>query len=1211
MHRSRGLSLAFLGGYEVRMDGQPVAGIAYNKMRGLLAYLAVQRERDHPRDELASLLWPENDQVTARGNLRRTLADLRRALEVTGEELFSSTRETIRLLPRFKLDVRDFAGGARSGEEPLGDEAAVALYGGDFLAGFALPECPQFEEWVRDQREALHCHALALLEKLWRRFSESGDVASALRYVAQHARIEPWDEDIHRQAMLLYERAGQKSAALEQYEICRRALEAELGSAPGRQTREIAERIRRGERDAAPASSAPERRPVTVLYCELGTPALDDPDEAMQHLAPVRERCEQLVRRFSGYMARPAQGDGLLAYFGYPRADEHAARRAVQVALAMTREATAEVEVHVGVHTGVVIAGGQAELPDAVGRISKLAARLRDSGATNQVSISGQTHEVVAGYFACTSVGLQRMSGFAQPVEILRVDRETGARTRLDAMARLTPLCGREAEMQALDALWSRARRGARQVVLVRGEPGIGKTRLLHALKERIEGGPGTVRELRCFPEYEQSPFHPLLAMLETVLGFAQSDSPEERFRKLAAHFTRRDRESAARKVPLAAELLSLPLQAGYSPSRVSPQKQKEDTVALLVEELCPPGGRDPVLILAEDLHWIDPSSLEVLGRFLERNERRAVFTVLTCRPEFVSPWTLSGGVLDISPLDAEQATRMVASIGAAVSASTVAQIVERSDGVPLFIEEMTKLAASHSVTAIPPTLHDLLAARIDKLGGAKPTIQLAATLGREFDLALLRKAAAKDAGAVASDLRTLLDAGLTQTVDASTHQFKHALIQEAAYQSQTRADMQATHRRVAEALQRDFAELVASRPELLARHLSASGQTQLAIEYWIRAGQRASRYSAHAEAIDHFDNGLRLLAALPESAERSTVEFNILVLLCPALYATVGYGSERATRANARLSVLAEKIGERPELFEAKWALVMNTIANAGSRGVPARAVQLVGLAGSDPLRRQAAHYAVADSAFWLGEFPLARTHTESAIAFYRPDQHAQLLATFGEDLSVSCGAYLAWSQYFLGDPRLAKRTGDGMLARARELDHPHTLALALCFAAVLHRWLGDVDATLALGAETREVSKRHGFLVWLAAGEMTHGWALARQGRKEGIAEIQSSIAGMKMAIGGISVVFISALAEAYYHLGMHREALAALAEAQAEVQRTGDGHYTAEVLRLEGECLLRVSNSNAARARACFEQALAISRKQGAESLQRLASASLERA
>lgn len=1223
MTRSAGLSLALLGGYDVRLDGQTLTGVSYATMRALLAYLAVERERDHSRDELAAMLWPDNDATSARGNLRRTLADLRRAIEVPLQrEIFVAQRESIRLLPGFALDVREFTAHAMSGAATtVPDETAIELYRGEFLAGFALPECPRFEEWAGMQREALHCLALALLEKLWRRHSEAGDMQRALRLVLRHAELEPWDEDVHRQAMLLYARNGQKAAALEQYEICRRTLQAELGNAPARQTQELAERIRCGDIGAPPvlARNAPaeggavtERRPVTVLYCEINPGATDDLDEALEQLSPLRDACAQLMREHGGHVTA-TQGGGLLAYFGYPRATERAALRAVEAALAVTRLGTARVEIRVGVHSGLVIAGGQMQLPDAVGRTSKLAARLHHIAGESQVCISAQTHEVVRGFFDCDSLGEQRISGFAEPVEIFAVRRASGARTRLDASARLTPLFGREAELDRLAGLWRQAGAGQGACLLVRGEPGMGKTRLLHSLA--LQAGPqACVRELRCFPEFVQSPFQPVLAMLEGRFGMLPTDTAEQRFERLRLHFEQQPRRgalSAAQAVPLLAQLLSLPLGAGYAAPRSSPQRQKEQTLELLLQLLADAPERQPVLLVAEDLHWMDPSSLELLSKLVQRPGTRPLLAVFSCRPEFIAPWKPSQmAVLELLPLASDEAQRLVMAIAPDTPPDMAQRIVSRSDGVPLFLEEMSRLAAAGRLTSIPPTLHDLLAERIDRLGEARYTAQLAATVGRAFDLDLLARVHPGPHDTLQAHLDSLRQAGLTEALDAATHQFRHALIQEAAYQSQPRAAMQAAHRRVAEILQRDFPDTLAARPELLARHLSASGEVRAAIPWWTAAGQRAARYSAHAEAIDHFNQGLALLATLPGDGERNTLEFNILINLCPTLYAAAGYGSDQATRANTRLAEVVELLGERPELFEARWAMVMNSIANTGSRHVPPRARLLVPLAGEDPLRGQAAHYAVADAAFWLGEFREAHRHTRRALALYRPEQHADLLGRFGEDLSVSCGAYLAWSEYFLGDAPAARDSAAAMLASARSMDHPHTLALALCFAAVLHRWMDDVPQARELGAETIEVSRRYGFSVWAAAGEMAHGWALARAGDQAGIALLESAIAGMRMAIGGISVVFHSALAEGWRHLGRPDQALLALTECQREVERTGDGHYLAELHRLEGECLLDQSAANAAQARRCFRQAIEVSRRQHALALEALALRSLKR-
>lgn len=1218
-----------LGGFDARLNGCTVAGISYNKMRALLAYLAVERERDHHREVLAELLWGDNDPITARSNLRRTLSDLRRVLELpTGTTLFSADKHTIRFIPNAYVDAIDFAGQTPTspnnhGAAQYNDERIIALYRGEFLAGLFLSDSPDFEDWLQIQREALLRRALALLEQLSNSYAQMGDYSKALQFALRHAELEPWNEDVHRRVMRLYALNGQNSAAIHQYETCCRLLKNELGALPCEDTLHLVASIRNGElrmRSADTVKAPPlqtvlqtsaERRQVTVLYCELTLATIDDPDEAMERLCAPQARCAEIIRQFSGHIVQ-THGGGLLAYFGYPQAREDAARRAVQAALTVTRETAHDIEIRAGVHTGLIITGGDTSMPDTVGKTSKLAIQLRQSAGYGEVTISRETYRIVSGYFDCISLGVQSLLDFTQPLEIFKVMQENGARTRLDATAQLTPLVGRMPEITQLMALWKETAQGVRHVALIQGEAGIGKSRLLHTLKEWLADQPHLMRELRCFPEFSQSPFHPLIATFETVMGFAHDDTPEAKSGKLVKYLKAYYPASAQDAVPLLTQLLSLPLAGHYQTPGFSPPQQKEQTIAILLAMLHALSAQQPVLLIVEDLHWIDTSTLELLTRFVEQKNKGAIFAVFTARPEFDPLWK---GALDstltLAPLAEDEVTQMIASLTEDIPAATVRRIVERADGVPLFVEEIAKIASLDNQAGIPTTLHDLLAARMDNMGEAKYTAQLAATLGREFDLDLLRMVSLCGPVALADTLSALQDAGLIMKVNETTRQFKHALIQEAAYQSQTKADRQAAHQRVAQALLSDFPDVVATQPELLAQHLSSGGETRQAIEYWSKAGQRAALNSANAEAIGHFNSGLQDLMTLPSDQDRDRTEFKMLLGLCSVFYAAKGYGSEEARQANARISALSGLVGDSPELFQANWALVMNTIAIVGSRGMPEAAIQLLNMAHDDSLRKLAVHFLVAKAFFWLGEFESARVHNEQAIALYHPGQHQMLVEQFGTNLSVFCAAYLSNALYFLGFPDRAQRVSERMLVQARELAHPHTLAQALSSAAVLHRWLNKPTEALTLSAEAVAISRQHEFSLWLVCGEMTHGWALVMHGRNEvGIAELQSSVTGMRAAIGGMSVYFLSALVEAYVHLKLPDEALSLLAEALADAVSTGDGHFTTELHRLKGVCLLALSPSSAAQAESCFDQALAISRRQRAKSLELRATMSMAR-
>lgn len=1225
-----GLQLRLLGGFDCTLNGRPLAGIWYDKMRALLAYLALEPQQDHKRELLAELLWSGNDPVTARGNLRRTLSDLRRVVEMpAGRPLFSASKNTIRFIPNAFIDTMEFslqAPMARQDPDALRhrNEMVVDLCRGELMAGFYLPDCPDFEEWLLVQREALHRRALAMLEQLANFHEAIGDHGKALRFALRHAELEPWDEAAHRRVMRLYALGGQSGAALAQFDACCRLLKKELGVVPGAETRQLAERIRSAEfaRGSPEIPSEPpqtipqpqpqpqaqaQRRQVTVLFCELIPSGIDDPDDAMELLAAPRSHCVEIIRRLSGYLV-PMHGGGLLAYFGYPQSREDSAVRAVQAALAVTREAADGIQIRSGVHTGLIMTGGDPSLPDTVGKTSGVAIQLRRCIGPNEAAISRETHSIVAGYFDCTRLGAQSLPDSAQPVEVFRVERESGARTRLDAATQLTPLVGRQAELTQLASLWEQARQGASLAVLVQGEPAIGKSRLVHAFKQRLAGQVHAIRELRCFPEYSQSPFHPLLVLLEASLGFAPTDSPELKFAKLARHLASSYPASARDAVPLLASLYSLPQPANSGATGLLPQQQKELTIKLLRAMLTGLSAKLPLLLVVEDLHWVDPSTLELLTGLVGQQGAEALLAIFTVRPGFIPPCAASR--LPLAPLDPREMAQLIASVGRELSPATVGRIVERADGVPLFAEELAKTAGPDDGASIPGTLHDVLAARMDQLGEARITARIAATIGREFGVDLLRRVSPSSPDALAHALGQLIDAGLILKVNEATCQFKHALIQEAAYQSQTRADRQAAHRRIAQVLQSTFPDSAAARPELIAHHLSAAGEIRPSIDYWTQAGQRAISASANLEAIAHFNRGLQSLMTLPATPERDQTEFSILVALCPALHATQGYGSEDASRATARISALRERVVAGPEVFLAEWTRLRNTVATVGPRGVPQAAMRLLDLAGDDPVRKQAARYVAAVATFWLGEFESSKAHAAEAIALYRPEQHHLMLELFGEDLSVSYAGHLSWALCFLGFADQAQALCCQMLQQARAMAHPKTLAMALLFATMLCRWLNKHAEALSLSAETIALTRQHGMSYWMATGEALQGRAQVMQEGRQDLSQLKLLVVRLSTSSPSYSAQRLSDMAELHMHLKSYDEALDLLAQAQADEASTGSCQFAAERHRLIGVCLLALSPADTKAAEAAFDQALAISRRQGAKTLELRAVVSLAR-
>lgn len=1237
---SHGLELSLLGGFNAYVNGHPVDGFAYNKMRALLAYLVVEREQDHNREALASLLWSNNAPATARGNLRRTLFDLRRILEMPcGQTMFTSGKHTIRYIPNGYVDALNFTGRMSASPEnhakaEQDEEKIIALYKGEFLAGLSLPDSPDFEDWLQIQRESMHRRALALLERLSNRHEQAANYSKAMQFALRYTELEPWNEDAHRRVMSLYALDGQNSAAIVQYEACCHQLKNELGVLPSEDTRNLAEQIRSGELSSPPASGKDavvnglpelpaipllraERRQVTVLYCELTLAAIDDPDEAMELLRTPQARCAALIRQFSGHIVQ-THGGGLLAYFGYPQAREDAARRAVQAALAVTREAAQGIEIRAGVHTGLVITGGELAMPDTSGRTSKLAIQLRQSAAYNEVVVSQETCAIVAGYYDCASLGVQLFAGLAQPLEIFKVLQESGARTRLDAAAQLTPLAGRKTEIAKLLKLWKSATQGSRHVVLIQGEAGIGKSRLLLALKQHLTDQPHAIRELRCFPEFSQSPFYPLIVMLETIFGFVHGDTSELKFAKLVQYLEAHYQATAQDIVPLLAKLLSLPLLGDYAAPAFSPQKQKEQTQTILLGLLQALAIRQPVLLIVEDLHWIDPSTLELLTLFVEQTGKEPILALLTARPEFIPPWQDVRlkpdlqSTLTLAPLVEDEVAEMIASLRIDIPAVTIRRIAKRTDGVPLFVEEVAKIATQDNRISIPTTLQDLLAARIDQMGEVKYTAQLAATLGREFDLNLLRRISFCDSATLAQSLSALENAGLIIKVNETSCQFKHALIQEAAYQSQTKADRQAAHQRIAQALQNAFVDIVTTSPELLAQHLGAGGETRSAIGYWIKAGQRAALLSANMEAIEHFNNGLQLMMTLPPDKARDHSESELRLNLGAVLVSARGYGSVESGQMYSRSLELCKQLGDGGGLYKALWGMWLTSSSRIGHLHSLDLAEKLLHLAeqNNEPLTLQFAHCAMGNSLLWAGQLEKSRFHFEQSIALYQPSHHATMVRDFGENACVSSGGLLSWVLWLQGFPEQAVAVGNRALSLARQANHPYTIGFALCSSAILHRWLRQVETTSLLALEAMALSQKYGLPFSLGVSASSYGWVMAMQGQSAGVPQMQQCLAAASTIMSGTKLLFLAPLIEARISLGQIEQALADLDEALAVVNEKDDRFFESEFHRLKGVCLLENSASNAAEAEICFNHALATSRKQGAKSLELRATMSIAR-
>ncbi|MBI3756848.1 MAG: AAA family ATPase [Deltaproteobacteria bacterium] len=968
--------------------------------------------------------------------------------------------------------------------------------------------------------------------------------------------------------------------------------------------------------------SLAERRQLTVMFCDLvGSTALSeqlDPEELRDVVRTYQETCTVVIQRYDGYIAQHL-GDGLLVYFGYPAAHEDDAVRAVRAGLEIIQElprlneqttanvgarrrraptalTTTSLQVRIGIHTGLVVIGeiGASEKREmlALGETPNLAARLQGLAEPDTVVISQATYRLVQGLFESQSLGPQTLKGISTPMPVYRVSGEGGAQSRFEAMVQtgLTPLLGRAEELALLQRRWEQVKVGDGQVVLLSGEPGIGKSRLVQELKEHVDAEGATRIEFRCSPYHQNSALYPIIDHLQRLLQFTREDTFAVKLAKLQ-HMLARYRFPQADTVPLLVALLSLPHPEGSPPITGSPQKQKEKTQAALIAWLIEEAEQRPVYSIWEDLHWADPSTLEVLTLLLDQAPTTRMLTLLTSRPEFSSSWGSRSYLtqLTLSRLGQPQIEAIIERItgGKVLPLDMVQQIVTKTDGVPLFVEELTKTVvetlgaqpdASSLQMGVPSTLQDALMARLDRLGSAKEIAQLGATLGREFSYELLHAVANQEESNLQQGLRQLVETELIYQrglPPQATYLFKHALIQDTAYQSLLKSKRRQLHQQIAQVLEAQFPETKETQPELLAHHYTEASLAEQAIPYWQQAGQRASQRSAYAEAIAHLTKGLEVLKTLPDSSERAQQELTLHTALGGPLIAIKSYTAPEVEKVYTRARELCSRVGETPLLFPVLWGLYGFYWIRGESQTANELGAQLLRLAQSvqDPALLLLAHRVWGANLYFLGEFAPAREHLEQGIALYNPQQHHSLAFRYVLDPGMLCQVYVAATLWNLGYPDQARKRIHEALTFTRELSHPASLAYALNWAAIVHQLRREGQAAQEWAEEVIALSTEQGFPYYLADGTNLRGWALAEQGQGEaGIAVMrQGQAAYQAIGVELQRPYLLAFLAEAYGKGGQAEEGLNVLAEALGAVHKRGPYFWEAELYRLKGELLL----------------------------------------
>ena len=1004
------------------------------------------------------------------------------------------------------------------------------------------------------------------------------------------------------------------------------------------------------------AKDTAERRQVTVMFADLvGSTALStgmDPEDLREVISAYQKCVAETVGHFGGFVARYL-GDGVLVYFGYPHAHEDDAERAVRAGLELITavaglKTCAAQQVRVGIATGLVVVGhlipsGESEERGIIGETPNLAARLQSIAEPNMVVIAESTRRLLGSFFQLDDLGTRSLKGIGGPVRAWAALRASSVEGRFEALhaTDLTVLVGREEESELLLRCWSKAKTGEGQVVLLTGEAGIGKSRLAVALVERLAGEPHTRLRYFCSPQHTNSALYPIIGQIEHAAGLAHDDTPQAKRDKLNAVLeqTSTSIEDAA----LFAQMLSLPNDGRYPLLDLTPQQRRQRTLEALTAQAAKLATQRPVLMIFEDAHWIDPTSLELLSRTVDQIKTVPALLIVTFRPEFQAPWVENSHVTSVTlnRLGKNEVAALIAGLvgNKELPADVMAEILERTDGIPLFVEEMTKavleaegeVEARRTVAAIPSpalrvpaSLHASLMARLDRLGPAKELAQIGATIGREVSHPLLAAVVRKPEAELQTALDRLIGAGLLLRQGSApyeTYFFKHALVRDAAYSTLLREQRRALHGRIAETLESQFPEVSEKQPELLARHCTEAGQIEKAAALWGKAGLRSAQRSALVEASEQLRRALDQIATLAPTSALRREEIKLQVALITPLLHVSGYAAPETRAAVERARLLieqAEALGEPPEdsvlLFSVLYGFwVANLVAFNGDV-MRELAVQFLTLAdkqrATGPLMM--AHRIMGLSLLHTGDIVDGRGHLDRAITLYDPAEHRPLATRFGQDVGAATLCWKSLAFWLLGYPEAALADTEHALMVAREIGHSATLMYVLNFSAWTHIHCGNYATTNALVDEFSALKDQTGSVFWGAWGMMQRGCLLALTGKaSDAVQTITCGVTAMRSTGTTMWMPFwLSYLARANAEIGQPDDARRRIGEAMAAVETAKERWCEAEVNRIAGEIALLPPEPDVAKAEAHFERALAVAREQQAKSWELRAAMSMAR-
>jgi class 3 adenylate cyclase/predicted ATPase len=988
-----------------------------------------------------------------------------------------------------------------------------------------------------------------------------------------------------------------------------------------------------------------EFRQITVMFSDLvGSTQLSeklDPEDLQKLIDAYRAECSGAIKRYGGEVARYF-GDGVMAIWGFPGARENDAGRAIHAALDIVSgvpKITGPVSLacRVGVCSGPVVVGeiedGGMWSMDAVGETPNIAARLQSLAAANSVLISESTRRLVAAAFDFQDLGLQELKGVTEPLHVYRVLSAKNTASRFEAAhaGSLTPFIGRSSELSLLLDRWQKVKEGDGQVIFLSGIPGVGKSRLLHELKSKIQQEPHLLLHHQGSPYHSQSAFSPVIMQIEQAAQLTAREADADKLAKLEAYLPP-SADGSMEPVLLIAKLLSIPLENRLELSGLTAQQIKNKTISTLVDMLSAFSVQRPTLCIFEDAHWLDPSTLELLELIISRIDHARVLLIVSCRPEFRPTWInyATTTTLSLTRLSHTEVRAMIRDLlmGGNMPQPLLDQIIEKADGVPLFIEELTSTMLGaplrtrgtlerreQPLLKVPDTLSDALMERLDRVAPSRRLAQIAAVIGREFSFDLLSIASQIDKDDMLSALSLLERADIIYRVEiwpSVRFAFKHALLRDAIYDSLLRSKRQQIHADIAAILEHDFPELAENQPEILAYHYQEAANHQQAILCWFKSGQRAIKHSANVEAIANFRKALQLLNALPETPERTRQEIDIQLALGIPLIAVQGYVSAETREAFSRARALCLRLGNIPEYFQAlfglwgnRWMCGMNDDALRMADEFLSRSQAL-----SDPVLLMVAHRVMGSTLLTIGDFQSSADHFEETIRLSVSKGRQPLYNLYMVEPQAASLLLLSWDLWFLGYPDQSLSRVSEALALAHDLGHPYTIAFAHYMTSVVHLLRGDPARAFENAEKSFEMSQEQRFSLYVILSRISRGRAIGELGR---IGEAGTEIArgideARRHGVGFMQPMMDSWLAHMCATAGENESALSIVEKTLAGIGDVTGRSWESELHRQRAQILLALEPSKVREAESHLKMSLEVARAQRAKSLELRAATTL---